>query len=101
MLNTTTFYRVGNKNHAYTTDKNECEKLLLINSDRRRLRRYPFDCWEKIKFNPDTVIKIVNSKRGFKTCKKKDIKCVERCDTMYRICVEGKKDNIIVRFPKK
>lgn len=101
MLKTLTFYRVGSKNHAYTMDVEECEKLLLVNANRRRLRSNTFSNWEKVNYNPDTIIKIVNSKRGFKTCKKKDIKSVERCKTMYRIIIEGKNDSVCVRFPNK
>lgn len=102
MLESITFYRIGSKNFAYTMDETECEKLLMININRMKLRRRgTFSNWKKINYNPDTIIKIVNSRKGFKSCKKKDIKCVERCKTMYRITVEGKNDSVCVRFPNK
>lgn len=101
VLNTFTFYRIGSKNRVYVTDLETCKKCIMMNVNRRRARGYSYSNWEKINYNPDTVIKIVKSKRGFKSCKKSDIKMVERCDSMYRIIIDGKRESVVVRFPKK
>ena len=101
ILNTITFYRIGSRNRVYVDDLDICKKCIMMNINRRKARGYSYSNWKKINYNPDTIIKIVKSKRGFKSCKKSDIKMVERCDSMYRIIIDGKRESVCVRFPNK
>ena len=51
------------------------------------------------KYNPDVIIKIVNNRKGYKSCKKKDIERVERYRDGYVIKIKGKTYGIYVKFP--
>lgn len=86
------FYEISSYKEVYTMDHEEykrCRKLRYQRSDRRYVRDQ-----SEIKFDPKKLIKIVNSKKGFKTAKQTDIQSVERKyynnRVYYKIRVKGK-----------
>lgn len=51
-------------------------------------------------YDIDTIHRIVTNKRGYKRCKREDIKDVVRTYYGYRITINGKRDSIRICFPK-
>lgn len=101
-INEFNWYQVGRKNIAYVDNLEEY--VDIANKTLNRFELKPIDYGNhgrKMRYNADTIIKIVNGRKGFKSCKKKDIKSVERYKNGYYIRIEGKSDAVYVRFPIK
>lgn len=101
-INEFNWYQVGRKNIAYVDNLEEY--VDIVNKTLNRFELKPIDYGNhgrKMRYNADTIIKIVNGRKGFKSCKKKDIKSVERYKNGYYIRMEGKSDAVYVRFPIK
>ena len=101
-INEFNWYQVGRKNIAYVDNLEEY--VDIANKTLNRFELKPIDYGNharKMRYNADTIIKIVNGRKGFKSCKKKDIKSVERYKNGYYIRMEGKSDAVYVRFPIK
>ena len=101
-INEFNWYQVGRKNIAYVDNLEEY--IDIANKTQNRFELKPIDYGNhgrKMRYDADTIIKIVNGRKGFKSCKKKDIKSVERYKNGYYIRIEGKSDAVYVRFPIK
>lgn len=103
VINEFNWYQVGRKNIAYVDNLEEY--IDIANKTLNRFELKPIDYGNHgrklLNYNADTIIKIVNGRKGFKSCKKKDIKSVERYKNGYYIRMEGKSDAIYVPFPIK
>jgi len=102
IINEFNWYQVGRKNIAYVDNLEEYIDIANKTLNRFELKPIDYDNHgRKMRYNADTIIKIVNGRKGFKSCKKKDIKSVERYKNGYYIRMEGKSDAVYVRFPIK
>lgn len=102
VINEVKWYQVGRKNIAYTDNLEEYIDIATKTQNRFELKPIDYgNHGRKLNYNADTIIKIVNGRKGFKSCKKKDIKSVERYKNGYYIRMEGKSDAVYVRFPIK
>ena len=96
ILSKLTFFEIGRKKKAFVSTEEEWVEAKKKSIDRMYVRNWDYrPTKQNIKFNPDTVVRIVRSKEGFKSCRKSQITEVQKVVGLnrtpyYRIIIQGK-----------